>query len=182
MRRHKDIGDHSRPEPRSRTRSTTVTQHPTGPRPSGSLIASPPSTKMSRRWLVVVRAAWVAVALLALAVLLMSIPIRFEALSSMCRSYPCGEVGLGLKDAVALRQLGLSTVFYAAYSVAVESAIAAVFWAVGAVIFWRNSQDKMAVFSQRVALQLARMVRRTHGGVLGHPRQENSYHCQAGDQ
>jgi hypothetical protein len=124
-----------------------VTQHPTGPRSSGSLIASATSTKLSGRWLVVVRAAWVAVALLALAVLLMSIPIRFEALSSMCRSYPCGEVGLGLKDAVALRQLGLSTVFYAAYNVAVESVIAAVFWTVGAVIFWRNSQDKMAVFS-----------------------------------
>jgi hypothetical protein len=35
---------------------------------------------------------------------------------------------------------------------------------------------------QHVALQLARMVRRTHEGVLGHPRQENSYHCQAGGQ
>ncbi len=107
-----------------------MTQHPTGPRPSGSLIASPSSTKLSGRWLVVVRAAWVAVVLLALVVLLMSIPTRFEALSSMCRSYPCGEVGLGPKDAVALRELGLSTVFYAAYSVAVESAIAVVFWVV----------------------------------------------------
>jgi hypothetical protein len=124
-----------------------VTQHPTGPRPSGCLIASPSSTKLSGRLLVVVRTAWVAVALLALAVLLMSIPIRFEALSSMCRIYPCGEVGFGLKDAMALRELGLSSVFYAAYSVAVESVIAVVFWAVGVVIFWRNSQDKMAVFS-----------------------------------
>jgi hypothetical protein len=65
----------------------------------------------------------------------------------VCRIYPCGEVGFGLKDAMALRELGLSSVFYAAYSVAVESVIAVVFWAVGVVIFWRNSQDKMAVFS-----------------------------------
>jgi len=65
----------------------------------------------------------------------------------MCQNLPCGKVGLGLKDASALRELGLGTVFYAAYSVSVESTIAVVFWTVGVVIFWRNSQDKMAVFS-----------------------------------
>jgi hypothetical protein len=68
----------------------------------------------------------------------------------VCQGLPCGEEGLGLKDAWALRELGLSTDFYAAYSVAVESAVAVVFWAVGAVIFWRNSQDKMALFSALV--------------------------------
>jgi hypothetical protein len=47
-------------------------------------------------------------------------------------------------------ELGLGTDFYAAYSVAIESGFAVVFLAVGVVIFWRNSQDKMAVFSALV--------------------------------
>jgi len=57
-----------------------VIQHPTGPRLSGGSEGSRSSTTLSGRRLVVVRAAWVAVALLALVVLLVSIPVRFEAL------------------------------------------------------------------------------------------------------
>jgi hypothetical protein len=87
---------------------------------------------------------------LALIILAISIPVRFEALHSVCQSLPCGEGELSLEDVRALRELGLSTVFYAAYSVAIESVVAVVFWAVGVVIFWRNSQDKMAVFSALV--------------------------------
>ena len=122
-----------------------MSQHPTGP--SGSSEASLWSNRLSGRRLAVLRAAAVAVALLALAVLIASIPVRFEALSSVCQGISCREEGLGLKDLRALGELGLGPVFYAAYMVAVETTVAAVFWAVGAIIFWRNSEDKMALFS-----------------------------------
>jgi hypothetical protein len=127
-----------------------VIHHPTEPRPSGSSGASPSSTRLSGRRPVVIRAAGVAVALLGLTVLIVSVPVRFDALRSACQGLPCGEAGLGLKDVRALEELGLSTDFYAAYSVAFESGVAVVFWAVGVVIFWRNSRDKMAVFSALV--------------------------------
>ena len=122
----------------------------TGPRPGGSTDVPPSSKGLSGRRLVVVRAAWIVVALLALIVLTISIPVRFEALRSVCQSLPCGEGRLSLEDARALNELGLSTVSYAAYTVAVESVIVVVFLAVGGIIFWRNSRDKMAVFSALV--------------------------------
>ena len=127
-----------------------MSPYPAGPGPSASTDVPPSSKGLNGRRLVVIRAAWLAVALLALIVLTISIPIRFEALRSVCQSLPCWEGELWLRDARALGELGLSTGFYAAYSVAVESGVAVVFWAVGVVIFWRNSQDKMAVFSALV--------------------------------
>ncbi len=59
-----------------------MSPHPTEPGPGESTDVPPSSKGLSGRRLVVVRAAWIAVALLTLIVLTISIPVRFEALRS----------------------------------------------------------------------------------------------------
>jgi signal transduction histidine kinase len=53
---------------------------------------------------------------------------------------------LSWQNARALEDLGLSVNFYAAYNVALESVIAVIFLAVAVLIFWRKSEDRMALF------------------------------------
>jgi hypothetical protein len=51
----------------------------------------------------------------------------------------------------ALHDLGLSLSFFAAYAVALDVMVAAVYSAVAALIFWHKSTERMALF---VALAL----------------------------
>ncbi len=65
----------------------------------------------------------------------------------------CGREGLLTPENVReLGELGLSVGFYAAFDAAINSVFVAVWLAVGALIFWRRSDDRMALL---VALFLA---------------------------
>ncbi len=87
-----------------------------------------------------------AVALLSLCLFIISVPGRFEELRSACDVAVCNNGSLSLQNARALEGLGLSVNFYAAYNVALESVIAVVFLGVALLVFWRKSEDRMALF------------------------------------
>jgi hypothetical protein len=61
----------------------------------------------------------------------------------------CQDVCMGgqihLAGSHALRDLGLSVGFYATYAVALDIVFAAVYVAVAAVVFWRKSDERMAL-------------------------------------
>ena len=113
--------------------------------------ASPPATSSMRGgWLLLARVAWVAVAITALAIILFSIPSSFEHYQSVCTaaSEVCAEqaVDQATPEGVrALRDVGLSLGSYALLNVVIDKVFELVWFTVGALIFWRRSDDRMAL-------------------------------------
>jgi hypothetical protein len=109
--------------------------------------ASPPTTTLHGRWLVLAQVAWVAVTVLTACVFVVGIPGEFARLQVPCTGgLSCVWVPrLSAHKAQELGELGLSTDLFAAYFVAVEVAFLAVPIAIGAAIFWRRSDDRMAL-------------------------------------
>src|ERR671911_93415 len=111
---------------------------------------SPPALTLRGRWLLPARVAWVAVAITALAIILFSIPSSFEHYQSVCTaaSEVCAEraVDQATPEGVqTLGETGLSLRSYALLNVVVDKVFQLVFFAVGTLIFWRRSDDRMAL-------------------------------------
>ncbi len=96
--------------------------------------ASPSSPTLRGPWLLLARAAWVAVALVALGSFAISVPARYAQLA-----HPTAGVR------AALAELGLSRGGYALYNVSLDTIFVSVFAVVAIVIFWRRSNDPMAL-------------------------------------
>jgi hypothetical protein len=105
-------------------------------------------TTLRGRWLLAARLVWLAVALLAVGIFVASVPLRFVELQQVCTASAsvCDQQSQLTPDNVReLQSLGLSAGFWAAYNSAVSVVFAAVWWAVGAIIFARRSGDRMAL-------------------------------------
>jgi hypothetical protein len=124
--------------------------------------SSPPAI-LRGRWLLLARVAWVVVALLYVGVFISGIPSEFARLQTPCTdAVSCSLIPhLTLQKVQELKEVGLSAEFFAAYFVAIEVAFTAVSAAIGALIFWRRSEDRMALL---VSLMLL-----TFGGALPIP-------------
>jgi hypothetical protein len=96
--------------------------------------ASPPATTLRGRWLLLARAAWVAVAVAALGAFVISVPARYAQLA-----HPTAGVR------AALAEMGLSASGYALYNITLDTVFVSVFAVVAIVIFWRRSNDPMAL-------------------------------------
>ena len=105
---------------------------------------------MHGRWLFLGRTAWVMLAITALAIVVFSVPSSFEHYRSVCTAasevcsertvdQPTPEGVQGLQDA------GLSVRTYALLNVVLDKVYQLVWFAVGALIFWRRSDDLMAL-------------------------------------
>src|SRR3989454_1778269 len=100
------------------------------------------------RWLILARIGWVAVVGLALGLFIASIPTTFADLHILCTAALCSTSGQLTPDYVReLQALGLSMDFYATYIVVFIIVFAFGYFAVGAVLFWRKSDDRMALFA-----------------------------------
>jgi hypothetical protein len=102
-------------------------------------------------WLLFARVAWVVVAITALAIVIFSVPSSFEHYSSVCTaaSQVCSEqeaVDQPTPEGVrALQDAGLSVRTYALLNVIVDKVFQLVWLVVGVLIFWRRSDDRMAL-------------------------------------
>jgi hypothetical protein len=110
-----------------------------------------PGATLRARWLVPARVAWVVMAITVLAIILFSIPSSFEHYSSVCTavSEVCSDertVDQPTPEGVrALQDAGLSVRTYALLNVIVDKVFQLVWFIVGALIFWRRSDDRMAL-------------------------------------
>src|SRR5919112_514933 len=95
---------------------------------------APRHPTLRRRWLVLARAAWVAVAVIALGTFMISVPARYSQLANPAE---------GVRAALA--ETGLSASGYALYNVTLDTVFVSVFAVVAIVIFWRRSDDPMAL-------------------------------------
>ena len=105
-------------------------------------------TRLHGRWLVIVRIVWVAVVVFTLSIFILSLPAYFAQLQTVCVGDTCvyayGQLTPG--TAQALQNLSLSTGGYAVSILALAIASALVFFGVACVLFWRRSDDWMAMF------------------------------------
>src|SRR5215208_7888742 len=111
---------------------------------------SPPNTNLHGRWLLLARVGWVAVAITAFAIDIFSVPSSFEHYRTVCTAAleVCSEraVGQPTPEGVrALQDVGLSVGSYALLNVIIDKVFQLVWFAVGVLIFWRRSDDRMAL-------------------------------------
>jgi hypothetical protein len=112
----------------------------------------PPAITLRGRWLLPVRVAWVAVAITVLAIVLFSVPSSFEHYRTVCTaaSEVCSERAIGQptpEGVLALREVDLSVRSYALLNVVIDKVFQLVWFAVGAIIFFRRSDDRMALLT-----------------------------------
>jgi hypothetical protein len=93
------------------------------------------------------RVAWVSLVLLLLSLFVTLLPSYFALLQSICTSSACALLQPTPQSVEALQQLGLSVASYAVLNLALIIATMAVCLLVGVVIFWRKSDDWMALLA-----------------------------------
>ncbi len=105
-------------------------------------------TRLYGRRLVLARVVWVVVVGFTLSIFLLSLPAYFAQLQTICVGVTCvfsyGQLTPG--TAQALEHLGLSTGGYAVSILALATTSALVSFGVAALLFWRRSDDGMALF------------------------------------
>jgi len=110
-------------------------------------LLSAEGTRLHGRWLVFARIVWVAVVVFSLSIFIASLPAYVAQLQTVCTGVTCvysyGQLTPG--TAHALHNLGLSIGAYAASTFALITASTLVSFGVAALIFWRRSDDWMAM-------------------------------------
>src|SRR5215213_2397345 len=102
---------------------------------------SPPSTTWRGRWLLLARVAWVTVASIVIGLHVAGIPYAYaRTINSL------NFDRLTSAQVRAVNNLGFTPEFYAAYTVALPVGTMLVFTVIATVIFWRKSEDRMALF------------------------------------
>ena len=96
--------------------------------------------------LALLRAGCALILTLTTALFVASIPARFSQLNQLAPELNLQSGTLGPQEAAALETIGLSLSAYAAYITTVEALTAIAGIVVGAIIFWRRRNDRMALF------------------------------------
>ena len=105
-------------------------------------------TRLHGRWLVLARVGWAIFVVLALGLFVASIPTYLTYLHQLCSSSQCLYNGqLTPTDVRQLDSWGLSLDVYATIQVAIIVMEFLVFAVVGAVVFWRRSDDWLALLT-----------------------------------
>ena len=100
-----------------------------------------PAATLRGRWLLLARVAWVALTAIVIGFHVAGIPYLYA------RQIGSFFGRLTPEQVRDFKNLGLTPEFYAAYAVAVPVGTMLVFTTIATVIFWRRSEDRMALFS-----------------------------------
>jgi hypothetical protein len=122
---------------------------------SHSAVASTANTRLSGSWLILARVTWIVVVTLIVVLFLAMLPAYDTLLQTICTGAPCGPTQPTLDSAQSIQKLGLSLSTYATFILALTLASALLCLAVSAVIFWRKSDDWMALLVALGAVALS---------------------------
>lgn len=111
---------------------------------AGSL---PPRGRLGGRWVALARTLWLGVTAATLVLFALSLAPGYALLRTVCTEGPCGPEQLGPEGARTVRDLGFTLEAYAAYQTALVVVFALVFFALAAFMFWRRSDDLMALYT-----------------------------------
>ena len=104
-------------------------------------------TRLHGGWLILARVAWIVLVLFLLGVLFASLPTNFAALHQPGSSewYALGSGQMTTSEIRVLQQYGLSLDVYAWFWLVIIVGEALVWFGVGGILFWRKSDDWMAL-------------------------------------
>jgi hypothetical protein len=102
--------------------------------------------RLRGRKLFLARVVWIAVAVIAMVPFVVGVPADYAHYRTVCPDSECGAWRLEPEAVSAVENLGLSVSFYAVYNVALDIVQTLGFWILGAFIFWKKSDDFMALF------------------------------------
>ena len=118
--------------------------------PTTTELAAPAESSGDARlrgsWLMAARAAWLIVALVAVAIFVAGLQAQYTRLATVCPAARCTSGQLGPAAVRALHGLGLSLGFFATYAIALIVIFAVVYGGIAAIIVWRRPDDRMALF------------------------------------
>jgi len=106
-----------------------------------------PYTRLHGSWLVFARVVWLALVAFVLGLFIASLPGYVGYLYTVSSKLPPSSWQLSPASAQALQHIGISLGVYAPFALAFSIAIVMVWVVVGFVIFWRRSDDWMALFA-----------------------------------
>lgn len=106
-----------------------------------------PDTRLHGRWLRLSRVGWLAVVLFSLALFVGSLPTYYLLLQQPCVGAACNKLGASLDTAGvrALQAAGFTLGGYATYTLILTLISTFIWMGVGLVIFWRRSDDGVAL-------------------------------------
>ena len=122
--------------------SRSVTEHKSA---GGAVVSSAAHTRLSGSRLILARVTWVAVVTLIVALFLVMLPAYYTFLQTVCTGATCGPTQPTPASAQGIQKLGLSLGAYATFTLALTLASELLCIVVSAVIFWRKSDDWMAL-------------------------------------
>jgi hypothetical protein len=134
---------------------------PAGAAAAGAAMSGGETMRLRGRWLVIGRAAWIATAVVTLVLDVAATPKSFRLLQTVCVPSHCAQQinQLTSRQAGDLRRLGISLGFYALFVMAWQWLGTLIYTGIAAVVFWRRSDDRMALFAAFVLV--------TFGGAAG---------------
>jgi hypothetical protein len=105
-----------------------------------------PAIMMRDRWLMLVRGACLAMAVLAIVIYLLNIPAQWAHFHRVCSGAACPVGQLSPNSLRELQRSGLSVDFYATYLTATNAAFVLVFVILAAILFRRKSNDWIGIY------------------------------------
>ena len=102
-------------------------------------------TRLHGRWLIGVKVVWGAWAMLTVGLYVAILPAYLTQLQTICTENGCASVQPTPASALAFQHLGISVGDYAAFTFLLTIASTVVCFIVSGVIFWRKSDDWMAL-------------------------------------
>jgi hypothetical protein len=120
-------------------------RHAPTPPSMNQQLRSGEDTRIAGRWLLIARLSFVVVSIFDLVLSVIGTPVYFAYLHTLCAG--CFDERLSPDKLQALQALGISITTYAVYWVAINLLFALVYFAVAALIFWRKSDDWMALLA-----------------------------------
>jgi hypothetical protein len=102
-------------------------------------------TRLHGHWLLIARVAWVSLVILTLAIFVVLLPSYFTQLQTVCTGTSCALVQPTSDSTQAMQKLGLPGSLYATFTFVLTIVTALVCFVVSGVIFWRKSDDWMAL-------------------------------------
>jgi len=113
-------------------------------------------TALRGRWLWGARAAWVAVVALGIGMFLAALPLSYAALRTVCAVDPCSQAEqLRPGDLPTFEAMGISLEGYATYHTAIAIGLFIIIVTPAIFIFWRRSDDRMALLASLVVAMIA---------------------------
>ena len=133
---------------------------------SGAVVSGTANTRLSGLWLIVARTLWLVLVIPSLGLFVAGIPVYFQQLQTACVDLSACSV-IGIQNASVLQELhtlGFSASGYAGFLTIFFVIVASIWTAVGFLIFWRRSDDWLALLAAFVLV----MFNITYSSNLGY--------------